>query len=70
MAQPTEFPKGFKFGYNNRRGDPQFTPYWWLEHNGEVVAHFHEGLDYPNTAAVKAAALEAASRIANRTKDG
>lgn len=57
------FPDGFEFGYNNRRGDPQFTPYWYLRYNGEDVSHFNKGLRFPNEKAAKAAALEAATRL-------
>lgn len=58
-----EFPPGFKFYYNDRRGDPQFTPFWCLRLDGsdEVYVMFHE--DRYNEDAARLAALKEAWRL-------
>jgi hypothetical protein len=62
-ANMGEFPPGFKFYYNNRRGDPQFTPFWCLRLDGsdEVYFMFHEGKYDENSA--RLAALKEAWRL-------
>lgn len=59
------FPPGFKFGYNDRRGDPQFTPYWYLtlnDANGRTV--FSESYDINRCQdAIKADALDRAWKL-------
>ena len=31
-----KLPQGFRFGYNDRRGEPNFDPYWYCELHNEA----------------------------------
>jgi hypothetical protein len=61
-----EFPIGFHFGYNNRRGDPQYTPYWYLvfrDKDGKSLKEYHYNSERYTEKGARTAALEDAWSI-------
>lgn len=55
----SKLPRGFYFGYNDRRGDPQFTPFWYLSLSGAFgyLAKWGEDTHEERTAETQARAL-------------